>query len=100
VQPCGEPFPRRGEDPRPLAEIADHLFPDRSDQIDPKSVPLDEVDGVEPEWCNRPYLVEGEARLDELQAQVDRLKKHQVRTAEELDALLSAVLDRAFWGQL
>jgi len=40
------------------------------------------------------------ARLDELQAQVDRLKKHQVRTAEELDALLPAVLDRAFRGQL
>jgi len=40
------------------------------------------------------------ARLDELQAQVDRLKKHQVRTAEELDALLPAVLERAFRGEL
>jgi len=40
------------------------------------------------------------ARLDELQAQVDRLKKYQVRTAEELDALLPSVLDRAFRGQL
>lgn len=40
------------------------------------------------------------ARLDELQAQVDRLKKHQVRTAEELDALLPAVLDRALGGRL
>lgn len=40
------------------------------------------------------------ARLDELQAQVDGLKKHQVRTAEELDALLPSVLDRAFRGQL
>jgi len=40
------------------------------------------------------------ARLDELLAQVDGLKKHQVRTAEELDALLPAVLDRAFRGQL
>jgi len=40
------------------------------------------------------------ARLDELQAQVDGLKRHQVRTAEELDALLPSVLDRAFRGQL
>ena len=40
------------------------------------------------------------ARLDDLQAQVDGLKEHQVRTAEELDALLPAVLDRAFRGQL
>jgi len=40
------------------------------------------------------------ARLDELQAQVDGLKKHQVHTAEELDALLPSVLDRAFRGQL
>jgi len=28
------------------------------------------------------------------------IKKHQVRTAEELDALLPAVLDGAFRGQL
>jgi type I restriction enzyme S subunit len=40
------------------------------------------------------------ARLDELQARVDGLKKHQVRTAEELDALLPSVLDWAFRGQL
>ncbi len=40
------------------------------------------------------------ARLDELQARVDGLRRHQVRTAEGLDALLPAVLDRAFRGQL
>ncbi len=40
------------------------------------------------------------ARLDELQAKVDGLKRCQVRTAEELDALLPAVLERAFRGQL
>ena len=40
------------------------------------------------------------ARLDGLQAQVDRLKRYQVRTAEELDALLPAVLERAFRGEL
>jgi len=40
------------------------------------------------------------ARLDELQAKVDALKKYQVRTAEELDALLPSVLDRAFRGEL
>ena len=39
-------------------------------------------------------------RLDELQAQVDGLKEHQVRTAEELDALLPAVLEGAFRGRL
>ena len=40
------------------------------------------------------------ARLEDLQAQVDGLRKHQVRTAEELAALLPAVLERAFRGQL
>ena len=40
------------------------------------------------------------ARLDELQAKVDALKKYQVRTVEELDALLPSVLDRAFRGEL
>ena len=40
------------------------------------------------------------ARLDELQAQVDGLKRCQARTAEELDALLPAVLERAFRGDL
>ena len=37
---------------------------------------------------------------DELQAQVDGLKRCQARTAEELDALLPAVLERAFRGRL
>jgi len=40
------------------------------------------------------------ARLDEHQAKVGALKKYQVRTAEELDALLPSVLDRVFRGQL
>lgn len=34
--------------------------------------------------------------LDELQAKVDALKEFQVKTATELDALLPAVLDKAF----
>jgi type I restriction enzyme S subunit len=38
--------------------------------------------------------------LDGLQTQVDALKRLQVETAAELDALLPAVLDRAFIGQL
>jgi len=40
------------------------------------------------------------AELDELQAEVDALKRLQAATAAELDALLPAVLDRAFKGEL
>lgn len=40
------------------------------------------------------------AELDALQAEVDRLKKLQVETAADLDALLPALLDRAFKGEL
>ena len=40
------------------------------------------------------------AYLDGLQAQVDALKKLQTQTAAELDALLPAILDRAFKGTL
>ena len=40
------------------------------------------------------------AELDTLQAEVDRLKAFQAETAVELDALLPAILDRAFKGEL
>ena len=40
------------------------------------------------------------AELDALQAQVDALKRLQAETAAELDALLPALLDRAFKGEL
>lgn len=40
------------------------------------------------------------AELDALQAEVDRLKMLQAETAAELDALLPALLDRAFKGRL
>lgn len=40
------------------------------------------------------------AELDALQAEVDALKRHQADTAAELDALLPAILDRAFKGEL
>jgi len=40
------------------------------------------------------------AELDALQAEVDALKRLQAETAAELDALLPALLDRAFKGQL
>ncbi len=40
------------------------------------------------------------AELDALQAEVDALKRLQAETAEELDALLPAILDRAFKGEL
>lgn len=38
--------------------------------------------------------------LDALQAEVDALKRLQAETAAELDALLPALLDRAFKGEL
>ena len=40
------------------------------------------------------------AELDALQAEVDALKGLQAETATELDALLPAILDRAFKGEL
>jgi type I restriction enzyme S subunit len=40
------------------------------------------------------------AELDALQAEVDALKRLQAETAAELDALIPAILDRAFKGEL
>ena len=40
------------------------------------------------------------AELDAIQEQVDSLKRLQSETAAELDALLPAILDRAFKGEL
>jgi type I restriction enzyme, S subunit len=40
------------------------------------------------------------AELDKLQNEVDSLKRLQAETASELDALLPAILDRAFRGEL
>jgi len=40
------------------------------------------------------------AELDALQSQVDALKRLQTETSAELDALLPAILDRAFRGEL
>ncbi len=40
------------------------------------------------------------AELDALQAEVDALKRLQAETAAELEALLPAILDRAFEGDL
>lgn len=40
------------------------------------------------------------AELDALQAEVDALKRLQAETAAELDAMLPALLDRAFKGEL
>ena len=40
------------------------------------------------------------AELDALQAEVDALKRLQAETAAELDALLPAILDKAFKGEL
>jgi hypothetical protein len=40
------------------------------------------------------------AELDELQAEVDALKRLQAETAAELNALLRSILDQAFRGEL
>ena len=40
------------------------------------------------------------ADLDDVQARVDALKRAQAESAANLDALLPAVLDRAFRGEL
>ncbi|MGD0261974.1 MAG: hypothetical protein ABSD29_19570 [Verrucomicrobiota bacterium] len=40
------------------------------------------------------------AELDALQAGLDALKRLQAETATELDALLPAILDKAFRGEL
>lgn len=44
--------------------------------------------------------MEWQEQLVEIHAEVDTLKRHQADTAAELDALLPAVLDRAFRGEL
>jgi hypothetical protein len=38
--------------------------------------------------------------LDDLQAQVDALKKAQAETSAELDVLMPSILDKAFRGEL
>ena len=40
------------------------------------------------------------AELDALRTEVDALKRLQAETAAELDAMLPAILDRAFKGEL
>ena len=40
------------------------------------------------------------AELEGLQAELDTLKRLQAETAAELDALLPAILDKAFKGEL
>src|SRR5262245_32997637 len=40
------------------------------------------------------------AELDALQAEVDALKRLQAETADQLDAVLPSILDKAFKGEL
>ncbi len=61
-------------------------------------------------WDNEPHSIAEQrtfsdqrhivAYLDGLQANVDALKQLQSETAAELDALLPAILDKAFKGEL
>ncbi len=51
------------------------------------------------EWAKLAYRrLPSSTELDALQAEVDALKRLQAETAAELDALLPAILDRAFKG--
>lgn len=64
---------------------------DRRQRVQPAQVLAHEV------WL--PSL-SWQARIAEIQTQVDTLKRHQTETAAELDALLPAILDHAFRGEL
>ena len=71
----------------------------------PDGLKVDHVDHVTKENVELPVPPLPEQRrivaeLDALQAQVDALKRLQAETAAELDALLPAILDRAFKGEL
>ncbi len=44
--------------------------------------------------------IELSLNLTAMQSKLDALKRHQAETAAELDALLPAVLERAFRGEL
>jgi hypothetical protein len=88
VQPGGEPLARRGEYPRPLAELAPDLLPDRGDKLGAQLVPFGEVAGVELERWRGPDLAEGEARLSERRLQlvdgeVSFLRPHRLVDAVE-----------------
>jgi hypothetical protein len=60
------------------------------------------ADGRCPVGANSPLAEQRRivAELDALQAEVDALKRQQAATAAELDALLPAILDKAFKGEL
>lgn len=57
-------------------------------------VQMEAIEAPLPEQCR---IV---AYLDELQAKVDALRRLQAETGAEMDALLAAVLDRAFKEEL
>lgn len=50
--------------------------------------------------AKHPRQLRNLAKLDALQPDEDALKRLQSKTAAELDALLPAILDRAFKGEL
>jgi len=62
--------------------------------------------GMSPRWGLKPdcmvagYKQVAPPALDMLPAKADALKRLQAETAAELDALLSAILDQAFRGDL
>jgi type I restriction enzyme S subunit len=56
-----------------------------------------QMEAIEASLPEQRYIV---VYLDELQAKVDALRRLQAETGAEMDALMPAVLDRAFKGEL
>jgi type I restriction enzyme, S subunit len=79
----------------------DHLFPNATGTANQANIGIKHIEGVP--FCPHKSLEEQYSvvsYLDALQAKVDALKALQAETAAELDALLPAVLDKAFKGEL
>jgi type I restriction enzyme, S subunit len=77
-------------------DAADHFKGTAGQQRVPQSFLEEKLIPVPPLAEQRRIVAE----LDALQAEVDALKRLQAETAAELDALLPAILDKAFKGEL
>jgi len=78
----------------------DRLFPSATGTANQANIGNGDIEQIKfapPPLAEQRRIV---AELDALQAEVDALKRLQAETAAELDALLPAILDRAFKGEL